>query len=215
MHALRLSTTNPMAQLHCEAVPRSPIGVRSFVERWGKVATGMTGEGGRRIDAIVLGSAWGVNEPDEQAHAGVKAEKRWSAHEHNFHLLHSLLPNILRQPTERNIRVVSLVSPTISTALPTLLGKPAKHGSRAQIAGAKGITTLLFFKHLQLVLDTLTAVKQKKVVEVPATDGEVIKRRQEDSGSNVMAVGVVMPWTRDEVCRGLVGVDDSWLWWIW
>jgi hypothetical protein len=166
------------------------------------------------MDAIVLGSAWGVDEADVDVSTDVKAEKKWSAHEYNFHLLHSLLPNLLRQPMERNIRIVSLVSPTISTALPTLLGKPAKQGSNAQIAGAKGITTLLFFKHLQLVLDTLTAVKQKKVVEVPAADGEVIKRREEGTGSNVMAIGVVMPWTRDEVVRGLVGVDESWVRWF-
>ena len=214
---MRLTTTNPLAQLHCEALPRTPLGVRSFCERWGKTTTGMTGEGGRRIDAIILGGGWAVDEPDfytPYTPDDIKAEKRWTVHEQNFHLLHSLLPALLRQPAERNIRIISLCSPTISTALPTLQGKPAKNDA-AQVAGAKGITTLLFNQHFQLVLDTLAAAALKKVKEVPNVDGEkVMKKKEEGVGSNILAIGVVMPWTRDEVVRGIVGVEGSWWRWL-
>ena len=241
LHAIRLSTTNPLAQLHCEPLPRTPLGVRTFMERWGKVSTGMTGEGGRRIDAIVLGSGWGVGEPDfiddptDSAptgfaptgsastrgtgdDTGVKAEKRWTVHEYNFHILHSLLPALLRQPPERNIRIISLCSPTISAALPTLLGKQARQDA-AQIAGAKGITTLFFNVHFQLICDTLSAANLEKVKEVPVPDPErgmesKMKKREEGVGSNIMNIGVVMPWTRDEVVRGWLDVQASWLRWI-
>lgn len=190
------------------------------MERWGKVSTGMTGEGGRRIDAMVLGAGWGVGEPDylsttQPGLRNVKDEKEWTVHEYHFHLIHSLLPALLRQPPERNIRIISLVSPTISAALPTLLGKPAKNDA-AQVTGAKGITTLLFNKHLQLVLDTLSAAQLKKVVSVPSAEGDEsrIKKREEGVSSNISVIGVVMPWTRDEVVRGVVRADDTWVRWL-
>lgn len=192
------------------------------MERWGKVSTGMTGEGGRRIDSIILGAGWGVGESDylpasqqDGSVVDVKDEKRWTVHEYHFHLLHSLLPSLLRQPPERNIRIISLVSPTISAALPTLLGKPAKNDP-AQIAGAKGITTLLFQRHFQLVLDTLAAAALKKVVTVPSAEGDEapIKKREEGVSSNVSAIGVIMPWTRDEVVRGVLGIDGTWWKWL-
>jgi hypothetical protein len=142
----------------------------------------------------------------------VKKEKHWTVHEYHFHILHSLLPSLLRQPPERNIRIISLVSPTISAALPTLLGKPAKN-DKAQIAGAKGITTLLFGRHFQLILDTLAAAALKKVKEVPTVEGDgVMKKKEEGVGSNIMDLNVIMPWTRDEILRGLWGAQGSWLW---
>ena len=218
LHTIKISITNPLAQLHCEAMPRTPIGIRNFVERWGKVSTGMTGEGGRRIDAVILGGGWGISEEEyidgpnaTGSGRDVKEERKWTVHEYHFHLLHSLLPSLLRQPVERNIRIISLISPTLSAALPTLLGKQAKEDA-AQISGAKGITTLLLNTHLQLICDTLSAVALKKVKEVPNVDGDggMVKKREEGVESNIMVLGVVMPWTRDEIVKPWLRVDQSW-----
>ena len=219
LHTIRLSITNPLAQLHCEPLPFTPRGIREFIARWGKVSTGMTGEGGRRIDAIILGGGWEVPSPSSAPPASaldevdVKQEKKWTLHEYHFHFLTSLIPQLLRQPPERNIRIVSLVSPTYSSALPTLLGKPAKTNSTVQISGAKSITTMLLMQHVQLILDLLSAAALNQVKEVPDPDG-VVKRRQQGVQSNVMSVSVIMPWAREEVVRGTLGVDQTWWKWL-
>ena len=229
MNIMRVSITNPMAQLHCEAVPPTPAGVRDFVARWGKTTTGMTGEGGRRIDAIVMGTGWEVDpesryfpavpEPpvlkseDEKKSDTKRRKEQWTVHEYQFHLITSLIPNIMRQPPERNIRIVSLISPTYSAALPTLLGKRPKADSLVQITGAKSITFIYLMKHLQLIFDTLSAAALKAVKDVPTVDG-VAKKREDGMESNVMVLRVIMPWTRDEVIRGMVGIYQGWIKWF-
>ena len=114
VQAMRIGITNPLAQLHCEPLPQTPTGVREFAANWGKVSTGMTGEGGRRIDAIVFGSGWQVDPtgiygpilssdaPGSSQTAGDRSSKTagdtktWTVHEYYFHILTSLLPNLMR-----------------------------------------------------------------------------------------------------------------------
>ncbi|ORX35052.1 hypothetical protein BD324DRAFT_633748 [Kockovaella imperatae] len=209
MHTLRLSIRNPQAQLHCEPLPQTPRGVREFTAKWGKVSTGMTGEGGRRIDAIVFASGWesvpstiwsNDDELLDQSQGG-KKETRWTLHEYHFHILTSLLPSLIRQPPERNIRVISLISPAFAAALPALEGSKKPLESSIQIAGAKSITVLLLMKHFQLIFDTLSAAALKKVKEVPSSNG-TLKKKQEGVRSNIMVLRVIMPWTREEFTWG-------------
>lgn len=198
--------------------------MRDFVSKWGKVEQGTTGEGGRRIDAIVLGSGWEVDstpipKPTSNSSETVddsKKQRQWTIHEYHYHFVTSLIPALLRQPPERNIRLISLLSPTYSTALPTLQGKPPKVDSAMQISGAKSITTMLLNNHVQLILDILSAAALKKVKPVPnpVEEEKGLKTREDGVQSNIMTIGVVMPWTRDEVIRPVLGVDDSWLRWF-
>jgi hypothetical protein len=165
------------------------------------------GEGGRRVDAIVLGSGWevGLLPPPSEA-----SEKPWTTHQFHFHLLTSLLPYLLRAPAERNIRIISLIPPTWAAALPALQGKPTRD-SPVEFTARKGVTTLLLMKHFQLILDTLAsaAYSQAKPIPDPNPPEGSGKKRDERMNSNIMALSVVMPWARTEVVRGAMGADES------
>lgn len=238
LHTLRLSTTNPQAELHCEPLPPTPTGVREFVRKWASAPQGMASESGRRIDAIVLADGWTVSSPTRDAryhHPSSTAaedekakdeEPRWSSvHQFHFHLLTSLLPHLLRIQAERNIRIVSLVSPGWATALPSLQGTRMVAASPLQASGVMGLTTLLLMRHFQLILDTLASAAYGKSATAPvvpsgedeeriATTQKKEKQRDTSVQSNIMAVSVVMPWCRGDVIRGIWGADETWLRWI-
>jgi hypothetical protein len=48
-------------------------------------------------------------------------------------------------------------------------------------------------------------------------DDERVKAKKEIDGSiqsNIMALNVIMPWSRGDVIRGIWGADETWLRWI-
>lgn len=142
-------------------------------------------------------------------------DPRWTTHQFHVHLLTSLLPHLLRIQAERNIRIINLVSPAWSSALPSLKGvQPVR--SALQDSGIRGLTTLLLMQHFQLILDTLAASTYLKATEVPDPNNpeEVLKKRDKSLKSNIMALSVVMPWARGDVIRGTMGADESWLRWL-
>ncbi len=211
LHTLRLSIRNPLAQLHCEPLPPTPRAVRDFTQKWAKVEQGIAGEGGRRVDAIVLTSGWEV-QPEVVRLNDPSEDPEWTTHQFYFHLITSLLPYLLGQPAERNIRIINLVSPTWSAALPSMLGvKPVD--SLIQRTGQKSLTTLLLMQHFQLILDTLASSTYSFSKPVPNPEGKV-KRRDKDVQSNIMAISVIMGWARSEIIRGSFGADDSILRWV-
>lgn len=230
LHTLRLTTLNPLAQLHCEPLPPTPRGVRDFVRKWASPAQGMASESGRRIDAIVLAAGWEVVSPARSArwqshHAGKgkapEDDPSWTIHQFHFHLITSLLPHLLRIQAERNIRIISLISPGWVTALPSLQGRPSVAASPLQQSGVRGLTSLLLMHRLQLILNALAsaAYGQSKAVPVPSgEDDERVKAKKKEVDtsiqSNIMALNVVMPWSRGDVIRGIWGADETWLRWI-
>ncbi|ORY27349.1 hypothetical protein BCR39DRAFT_538425 [Naematelia encephala] len=214
LHTIRLGITSPLAQLHCEGLPPTPSAVREFTAKWAATPQGTTGEGGRRVDAIVLGAGWEVESSLKKP-----VEGGWTTHQFHFHLITSLLPHLLRVPAERNIRIISLVSPTWSAALPALNGQ-AKVGSTVQLTGLRSLNTMLVMRHFQLVLDTLASAvyAKSRPTDVPTGEDEEVKdrgkKRDETLRSNLMAISVVMPWARSEVVRGAVEADVSMFRWI-
>jgi hypothetical protein len=176
------------------------------------------------VDAIVLGEGWEVLPPHlaqpspptgeaDKAGAGSTsaATKSWTTLQFQFHLLTAFLPFLLRAPSERSIRVVSLVSPGWAAALPSLQTKPLK-ASPVTTSGLRGLTTLLVMRHFQLVLDTLASSAYGKETPVPNPDPVAElpgKKREQGVKSNVVGVSVIMPWTREEVVRGAVGADET------
>ncbi|OCF34854.1 hypothetical protein I316_03400 [Kwoniella heveanensis BCC8398] len=230
LHTIRLGVSkNPAAQLHCEPLPMTVEAVRDFTKKWGSAPAQMVGEAGRRVDAIVLGHGWEV-ELDPKILKQVRNEsnsksksKEWNTHQFQFHLLTALLPSLLRAPAERDIRIVNLISPTWSAALPSLEGKNSRTDS-VNLTGRRSINTLLLMKHFQLVLDTLEAVAQGKVKPVPASgkgkgtgpaEDATVKKRDKNVKSNILAISVIMGWARQEVIKGsLVSSALSRLLWI-
>ena len=280
LHTLRLSTSNPQAQLHCEPLPPTPRGVREFVRKWASPPQGTVGEGGRRVDAIILAEGWEVlspkkwgkmrfegggagqakteeirsNDVDNQQKGenssqngdststgpdstsqpqpratAEPSEPPWTTHQYHLHLLTSLLPHLLRTP-ERNIRLITLISPGYAAALPSLqsLNSTITSASPLIQSGIRGLTSLLMMARFGLILDALASATpaEKPVPSVAVTkdkgegeeaeaEAEVKKEKKEiNVKSNTMALSVVMPWCRGDVIRGIWGADETWLRWI-
>lgn len=213
LHAMRLAASgNPLAQLNCEPLPPTPAAVRDFVRKWSTTPYGTTGEGGRRIDALVLGGNWECTLDESKSwRPSVDDEGvTWTPAQLHFHLITSLLPHLLKAPAERNIRIIQLVSPAWSAALPgvekTMTGQapaPEQPGP-LPIAAKRGIIALLCQERLSLVLNTLASAACSKKEEVPDPN-EPKKKREINVQSNILALSVIMPWARDEVVRPIWG----------
>ena len=209
LHTIRLAITSPHGALHCEPLPPTASGVRDFVRKWAGAPMGTVGEGGRRVDAIVLGGAWecaaAADTPLDPAE-----DPAWTPNQMHYHLITALLPSLLRAPPERDIRVIQLVSPAWSAAMPGiqagLEGKPVPvdHGLTAA-AAKRGVASLLLQTQLALILDTLASAAYSKQPVPVDPENPKVKKRDESVQSNILALSVVMPWTRDEVVRPVWG----------
>ncbi|KLT42592.1 hypothetical protein CC85DRAFT_79516 [Cutaneotrichosporon oleaginosum] len=224
LHTLKIASTNPAAQLHCEPLPPTVSGVRDFVRKWSSPHKGTTGEEGRRVDAIVLGGGWECSATpftDNERAALLQegdGEKKWTVHQHHFHLVTSLLPSLLKAPAERDVRIVSLVSPAYSAAIPRLekqLADPSSTGKEPgplERAGADGLTTFFMNAHFRLILDALASASYSQRA-APDPSVPVPEMKKVEVTSNIKALSVVMPWARDEVVRPILGI---WGWgWLW
>lgn len=213
LHAMKLAASgNPLAQLNCEPLPPTPKAVRDFTRKWATTPYGTTGEGGRRVDAIVLGGNWECAtdpKPTPSWRPSVDGDDEdvlWTPAQYHFHLVTSLLPHLLKAPAERNIRIVELVSPVWSAALPgvekSMKGEAlSKESGPLPVAAKKGVTSLLVQTHLALVLNTLASAAYSKREVVPDPNAKELKKRDERVQSNILALSVVMPWARDEVLK--------------
>ncbi|BEI87546.1 uncharacterized protein CcaverHIS019_0102640 [Cutaneotrichosporon cavernicola] len=231
LHTLKIGVTNPAAQLHCEPLPPTVVGVRDFVRKWSSPHKGTTGEEGRRVDAIVLGGSWEcsstpytdsdrellLNEGEEKGD-GVEG-KKWTAHQHHLHLITSLLPSLLKAPAERDIRIISLVSPAYPAAIPRLEKQLADSSSGGkepgplERAGSDGLTTFFMNAHFRLILDALASASYAKNAAPDPSAPVPQEMKKVEVTSNIKALSVVMPWARDEVVRPILGV---WGWgWLW
>lgn len=156
-------------------------------------------------------------------------DPEWTIPQFHFHFLTSLLPHLLRTP-ERDIRIISLISPGYAAALPSLQSLHPSPGGTSPLmsSGVRGLTELLLMGHFARVLDVLYASTYGKIQVKPVPkvsgDGEAVvevdgekkemKERDKNAKSNIMAVSVVMPWCRGDVLRGIWGADETWLRWF-
>lgn len=219
LHAMKLAASgNPLAQLNCEPLPPTPGAVRDFVRKWSTTPYGTTGEGGRRVDALVLGGNWECSLDDvpkawRPSVDGDDDQVRWTPAQLHFHLITSLLPHLLKAPAERNIRIVQLVSPAWSAALPgvekSMQGKaPAPERGPLPAAAKRGVSALLCQERLALVLNTLASAAYSKRDVVPDPSAPAPKKRDSSVQSNILALSVIMPWARDEVVRPIWGTGS-------
>lgn len=213
IHTLRLTLPQGKENLYVEPLSPTPRGVRDFVRNWEKVQYGMQAENGRPIDAIILGDGWGIDDTTAKL-KDTSEDPDWATHQFHFHLLTALLPHMLRAPADRNIRIISLISPGWSSAVPALQGVKAKTTSKLQQSGKQGIKALLIMTHFQRILDTLASASYGRTETVPVPDPEGktvdVKKRDETVKSNIVAISVVMGWAREEVVRPLV--VEGWAW---
>lgn len=200
LHTIRLSASSAgptTGELSCEPLPTTPEAVRDFVRKWIVPVPG-TGEGGRRIDAIVWGDGWEVKRPLSFFADGSKVRKEskasmkqstdsntstWTSEQSQFHFITAILPCLLKQPMERSIRLINVVSPFYSAAIPSLptvnsmpltttILKTTPTESPILSSGKSSLRSILFFSHLQQVLNALASVEQAKIGAVPVPNAE-------------------------------------------
>jgi len=220
------------------------------VRKWTSSPQGTVGEAGRRVDGIILAEGWEVmspkkwgkmrfegqaSNPTEEGQSEASSQEGdeskestdpdppWTTHQAHLHFLTSLLPHLLRTP-ERDIRLITLISPGYAAALPSLqsLNSTMVPSSPLIQSGIRGLTSLLMMARFGLILDTLASAMPGEK-PVPAVNGELgqeavveeeKKKKEVDAKSNIMAIRVIMPWCRGDVLRGIWGADESWLRWI-
>ncbi|KAL7420205.1 hypothetical protein Q5752_005171 [Cryptotrichosporon argae] len=209
IQTIQLELTNPLASISVEPLPPTPSGVRDFVRQWSAAPYGTAGEGGRRVDAIVLGGAWDVSLDRAffvaPALGGdVKAERPWTPEQFHVHLVTSLLPALLRAPPERSIRIISLLNRAFAAAVPELTGHARPTGTPLGLAARRAVTAALVVAQLRLVLDTLAAATYGKKEVVPDPIAGHVRKRDTSVQSNIVSLGVVMPWARHEVVAALI-----------
>jgi hypothetical protein len=170
--------------------------VRAFVKQWAVNPAG-TGEGGRRLDAIVWGDEWELDAAlaGFQTRSGTKTEDHedeskedaWTVQESKFHFLTAMLPLLLKAPMERSIRLINLVSPFYAAAIPTYQNNdddkaqtqasPASNNKNARSAifqtGVDSWKAILLWNHLQKILDALASTVHPQVNAVPVPETEL------------------------------------------
>ncbi len=203
LHTIRLSASSSgtsTGELSCEPLPNTPEAVRDFIRKWIVPVPG-TGEGGRRVDAIVWGDGWEVERPLSMFAQGSTTSSStpehkkhkinfadfssvsWTSEQCQFHFITAILPCLLKQPMERSIRLINLVSPFYSAAIPFLptlnsasttptILKTNPSESPVVASGKSSLRSILLFSHLQRVLDALASVEQVKIGAVPVPNEE-------------------------------------------
>ena len=142
-------------------------------KKWGKLrfeggAEGVspTGEG--------KGEATSQDGDDtKKSTSSIDQDPPWTTHQSHLHLLTSLLPHLLRTP-ERDIRIITLISPGYAAALPSLQSLNSTIGPSSPLiqSGVRGLTSLLMMARFGLILDTLaSAMPGEKPVPVVSSSG--------------------------------------------
>jgi hypothetical protein len=211
--ALRARTANE--QIFAETCDfASPASVRAFSTRF------LTGND-TRLDAIVLAH--------EYPHVGPlipRADRTLAQEEHartdasmaTFLLVTLLLPALLVAPTERDIRIVTLVNPFYAAGLPTFPSSitiplpsasdsdakpPSANSSLFVSEGNRAIRTAVFTRHLQRVLDALPNRGQAPPTDAGRADVPVVAASQQRS--NIVAVSVSPGFSRGDTAARLLG----------
>lgn len=193
----------PSTTLHCEPLPRDPAAIKEFIRKWAVKPPG-TADSGRRIDGIVWTDEWDVSRPWKifstrggvqeggDTWAGVQRPKErgvsWTAEQAKFHFLNSILPFLLKAPMERSIRLINVLSPFYSAAVPLLKSSPEEQGQATDkvLSGTEGspvvqsgkaaLRNILLWRHLQRVVDALASVSHNeahKATAVPVPEETV------------------------------------------
>jgi NAD(P)-dependent dehydrogenase (short-subunit alcohol dehydrogenase family) len=206
--ALRARTNN--AQIfaeHCDLT--SPRAVREFCTKF------LTGQD-TRIDALVFAH--------EYAHVGAflprpttedmdeDERRRTDGALTSFLMITLLLPVLLVAPTERDIRVVSIVNPFYAAAAPSFTPDAAFNSPASASVflreGRRALRTAVLMRHLQRVLDALPNRAQAPATDAAQATVPVVPGEQQRS--NIVAVAVSPGASRsDTVARVLGAVSDA------
>jgi hypothetical protein len=152
----------------------------------------------------------------------VDGKKRTNGAIATFHMVTLLLPALLVAPTERDIRIVSVVNPFYAAGVPGFKAdEPFAEDSDSTIPniklnatklpilvqeGRRALRTAILMRHLQRVLDALPNRSQ-----VPATDNAAQTSIPVVSGSqqrsNIVAVAVSPGYSQSDTVAHILGAS--------
>ncbi|KAG6889536.1 hypothetical protein C0992_004795 [Termitomyces sp. T32_za158] len=184
----------------------SPSSIRSFCTRF------LTGSD-QRIDAIIFAHEYNHIGPSELVSRTLTLEnaasKREAASLATFLITTLLLPALLVAPTERDMRVITVVNPFYAAAgrsfsIPFSSRTSKSSKSIFVLEGNRSLRTVILTRHLQRVLDALPAA------QVPKTDkgsSVVPVINPKTQRSNIIAVSVSPGISRADTIAPLLNAD--------
>ncbi|KZT72400.1 hypothetical protein DAEQUDRAFT_755221 [Daedalea quercina L-15889] len=201
---LRSSTNNE--HIYADHADLSdPKSIRDFCTKF------LTGQD-TRLDALVFAHEYqGIGSLFRRGRAEQYAESRETASLATFLIITLLLPALLVEPAERDIRIVSVVSPFYAAAAPAFTAQlaaasPAGPAPSSVLLseGQRALRTAILTRHLQRVLDSLPnqspdAQKGK----------ETTSEKPVPQPSNILTVSACPGISRKSTLAPLLGVDKD------
>lgn len=163
-----------------------------------------------RLDAIIFAheyghvGGWGYKNREEETR---RREEGLLA---TFFFTTVLLPILLTAPSDREIRIINLVNPFYSAAVPRFdpsqpTERPNAGTSIWREEGRRSLRSILFMRHLQRVLDALPAGAKT----VPVVSGNQATTPSLKNVSNIVAVTVSPGISRADTIAPFWGADAS------
>ena len=141
------------------------------------------------MDAIIFAHEYGHIGGWRYKHREEETRRREECLLATFFFTTLLIPVLLTAPTDRDIRIVNLVNPFYSAAVPQfdpskLTRSPDATASIWREEGRRSLRSILFMRHLQRVLDALPADTKA----VPLVRGDQAATISQKRISNIVAV---------------------------
>ena len=142
-----------------------------------------------RLDAIIFAHEYGHIGGWRYKNREEETRRREEGLLATFFFTTLLLPVLLTAPSERDIRIINLVNPFYSAAVPQFdPSKPTKQPDASTSVwreeGWRSLRSILFIRHLQRVLDALPAGAKA----VPVVSGDEATTNSPKKISNIIAV---------------------------
>jgi NAD(P)-dependent dehydrogenase (short-subunit alcohol dehydrogenase family) len=166
----------------------SPGSIKDFCAQLIK-STGGGVAGEFRLDAIIFAHEYGHIGGWRCKNREEETRRREEGLLATFFFTTLLLPVLLTAPSDRDVRIINLVNPFYSAAVPQFdLSKPTKQPNTStsiwREEGRRSLRSVLFIRHLQRVLDALPAGAKA----VPVVSGDKATTNSPKKISNIIAV---------------------------
>lgn len=186
-----------------------PKSIRDFSTKF------LTGQD-TRLDALVFAHEYhGIGSLLRRGRAEQDAQARETASLATFLMVTLLLPALLVEPAERDIRIVSVVNPFYAAAAPGFVKQLTAASSEAQTSapvllseGQRALRTAILTRHLQRVLDSLPNQSPDAQKGKAGSDQQTTEKAAPQP-SNILTVSACPGISRKDTIAPLLGVDKD------